>query len=66
MKLYRNVYNVKIMWHLQLWLLSVSELWPFYCFLMTILFYLHSCNAVSHSEFGQDNVSDTRMILAAK
>ena len=45
----------------QLQLLSVSELWPFDCFFMLILYNLHSCYAISHSEFSQDDVSGTRM-----
>ena len=28
---------------------------------MLILYNLHSCNAISHSEFSQDDVSGTRM-----
>ena len=44
------------MCHIQLQLLSVSELWPFDCFLMLILYNLHSCSAICHSEFSQDNV----------
>ena len=39
---YRNVYQVKIMCHVQLRLLSVSELLPFGCVFMLILYNLHS------------------------
>ena len=40
-------------------LLSVSELWLFDCFLMPFLYNLYSCNAISHTEFSQDDVLGT-------
>ena len=55
-KLYRNVFRVKL-----LWLLSVSELWPFDCVFMLFCIIYILVHAITHSEFSQDNKSGTRM-----
>ena len=55
MKLYRNVFQIKIMCPIQLQLRSVTELWPFdrvfYVFFI-IYFLVH---ARTYSEFCQDD-----------
>ena len=45
MTLYRNLNSGKTMCPVQLWLISVSELWPYgcVCICMVILSNLHSC-----------------------
>ena len=49
------------MCHIQLRLLSVFELWPFDCVFMLICIIYILVHAITHSEFGQEDVSDTRM-----
>ena len=44
----------------QLWLLSVSELWPFDCVFMLHIIYI-LVHAITHSEFSQNSVSGTRI-----
>ena len=61
MKLNRNVFQVKIMCHIQLQLLSVSELWPFDCIFMLFCIIYILVHAFTNSEFSQDDVSGTRM-----
>ena len=64
MKLYRNVFRVKIMCRIQLWLLSISELWPFdFVFMLFCIIYI-LVHAIIHSKFSQDDVSGTRMNVA--
>ena len=60
MKLYRNVNQVKIMCHIQLRLLSVSELWPFDCFVFFLLCIIYILvHAITHLAFSKDDVSGT-------
>ena len=63
MKLYRNVFQVKVMCHVHSYNYSCS---PFLSYgplivFMLILCNLHYCYAISHSEFSQDDVLGTRM-----
>ena len=58
------MYQVKIICHVHLRLLSVSGLWPFDPLIVftLILYNLHYCiliNVISHSEFSQDDVLGT-------
>ena len=45
----------------QLRLLSVTELWPFDCVFMLILYIYILVHAINHSDFSQDDVLGTRM-----
>ena len=56
-----SAYQIKIMCHIQLLLLSVSELWPFGCVLCLFCIIYILVHVISHSEFSQDDVSGTRM-----
>ena len=49
------------MCHIQLLLPSVSDLWPFGCFLCLFCIIYILVHAISHSEVSQDDVSGTRM-----
>ena len=51
------------MCHIQVSLLSVSELWPFDCVFMLICIIDTFVHAITHSEFSQEDVSGTRMNL---
>ena len=61
MKLYRNVFQIKIMCPIQLQLCSVTELWPFDCVFYAFIIIYILVHSRTHSEFCQDDVSDTRM-----
>ena len=60
-KLYRNIYQVKIMCRVQLRLLTVSELRPFDCVLGLFCIIYILVHTITHSEFSQNDMSGTRI-----